>query len=157
MVRKVLGGLSYVWNTMIKKTRGRPRKSHDNGTVREWLGHYFDVRDFCAKNPRAEDVLVGCARAREARDTGRGLHTWKLFVVLQSLDAITSSGVAEILKCADRTARTYAIAAEIASRALGPLAVDGLQEDAADNEVPDLLAYEDDLEAIGAIDSIALA
>ena len=142
---------------MVKKTRGRPPRSHDNGTVREWLRHYSDVRNFWAKNPRAEDVLAGCARAREARDTGRGLSKRKLFVVLQSLDFITSSGVAEVLKCSERTARTYAIAAEIASRAIGPIAVKGLLEDAADNEVADLLAYEDDLEAIGAVDSMALA
>lgn len=122
--------------------RGRPPRSHDNGAVRAWLRHYIDARDFCARHPRAEDVLVGSARARERRDTGRGLNKWKLFVVLQSLDAITSSGVAEILKCAERTARTYAIAAEIASRAIAPLSADGLCAEELDDTVPDVLTYQ---------------
>lgn len=127
---------------MTKRPRGRPPKSHENRAVRAWLRNHIDARDFCAKHPRVEDVLVGCVRAREHRDTGRGLNKLKLFVVLQSLDAITSSGVAEILKCAERTARTYAIGAEIASRAIAPLAVDGLRAKELNDNVPDVLTYE---------------
>jgi hypothetical protein len=133
----------------VKKTRGRPPRSFDNRTVRAWLGHYSDPRDFCRDNPRAEDVLTGCARARGPRDTGRGLHSFKLFVVLQSLDAITALGVAEVLECADRTARVYAIAAEVASRAIAPMVVTAPRfvnwDEDLDSDVdslPDLLTCE---------------
>lgn len=127
---------------MTHNTRGRPPKSHDNIMVQAWLSHYFDARDFCIRHPRAEDVLMACVRARTPRDTGRGLHTGKLFKILRDSELITSSRVTEILRCAARTARTYTIAAEIASRALAPLAADYLQTERVADDVPDLLAYE---------------
>lgn len=130
--------------TKTQKPRGRPPKSHDNQVVSAWLRRYGSTRDFCESNPRAEDVLTGCVLARERRDTGRGLQTRKLFAILQSLDAITSRGVLEVLGCAERTAQAYAIAASIASRAMAPLALAGVhpeghgfQADAA----PDMLSY----------------
>lgn len=131
----------------IKKTRGRPPKSHDNALVREWLSCYSDPRDFCRENTRAEDVLYACAHARGPRDTGRGLHSFKLFAILQSLEAITSSGVAQVLGCAERTAQVYALSAEIASRAITPMAVLGLESENVDLEVhavPNVYACDQD-------------
>ena len=86
--------------------------------------------------------MFACAHARGPRDTGRGLYSFKLFLVLQSLEAITALGVAEILGCAERTSQVYAIAAEIASRAITPMAVAGLRSEHEVSEVdtvPDLM------------------
>lgn len=132
------------------RRRGRPSKTHDNATVCTWLRRYSGVRDFCNQNLRADDVLVGCALARERSDTGRGLHVRKLFTVLQELKTITSAGVAEVLGCADRTARAYAIAAQVASRAIRPLVPARTATDDAYFEVEEVLdspLYDHDFDA----------
>ena len=91
--------------------------------------------------------MYACAHACGPRDTGRGLHSVKLFRVLQSLETITALGVAEILGCVQRTAQVYAIASEIASRAITPMAFAGLRTEDAESEVnavPDLMDVEQD-------------
>lgn len=106
--------------------RGRPAKTLDNRIVRAWLGSYWDLRDFCDTNPRAEDVLTGAVNLRTQGDTGRGLSRKRLFHVLCSLDDITTAGVAAVLSCPRTTSEAYARAARVACCVLEPLAVNGL-------------------------------
>ena len=112
--------------TTTAPRRGRPAKTLDNTAVREWLSSYGSARwEFAQENPRAEDVLTGAASLRTAGDTGGGLSSKRLFVVLSGLDTITTAGVSEVLACGKSTAEAYTRAARVASTALAPLVVTG--------------------------------
>lgn len=104
--------------------RGRPARTHDNILVREFVRGFWNVAEMQERYPRTEDVLTGTLALRTAGDTSsRNLCRSKLFHILRWADHISVREVQALLgdQYAERTCQKYAVAAAVASQALGNL------------------------------------
>lgn len=101
--------------------RGRPAKTHDNRTVRQFLAKFWDLHDLVTTFRGANDILTGVQLLRTAGNTStRGLRLRSLYHVLRHLDDITVVAVQALFRgrYEDQTCQMYAEAARVASKAL---------------------------------------
>lgn len=101
--------------------RGRPAKTHDNRTVRQFLAKFWDLHDLMTTFRGANDILTGVQLLRTAGNTStRGLRVRSLYHVPRHLDDITVLAVQALFRgrYEDQTCQMYAEAARVASKAL---------------------------------------
>lgn len=107
-------------------------KTHDNRTVMDFLSEFSTVGELLESHPRIGDILAGVLAARSAGDgSTRSLSRRYLINVLQACPVVTAENIASVIDARSdgqpenlisvQTARKYAAAARVASRAIDNL------------------------------------
>ena len=94
---------------------------HDNSRVHAFTGDYLFLAELTEEHPALNDIFTGAVHLQTEGDSrSRPLLKGRLFAILSNVPFITAAAVAEALNLpADSsTARAYALAARVASKAI---------------------------------------
>lgn len=135
---------------------GRPPRAHDNTRVAAFMGSCLEVGELLDNWPRVDDILTGAVQLQtEGQGSTRPMSKRRLFQVLRSCPVIGTHATALALGLDNSltTAKRYAAAAGVASRAVLALLVADPRYEAAGGLAADREAldapYWRDLRAAG--------